>query len=121
MPVVKNINAQVIGDRIDNRFDVALQQIGESVIRSANPNTPKKTGKLRASAHVTKTGGKQVSVAWEEPYAQPQEEGIASNGAPIRNYTTPGTGAHFAQNAIDKVAKGDEAKIILDITMMDAL
>lgn len=121
MPLVKNINAQVIGDRIDNQFGVALQQIGEDVIRSANPNTPKKTGRLRTSAHLTKEGNKQVSVEWSAPYAEKQEKGISSKGTPIQNYTTPGTGAHFAQNAIDEVARGDRAKIILDITMMDAL
>lgn len=121
MPLVKNINAKVIGDSIDNHFGVALQQIGEAVIRSAEPNTPKKTGSLRRSAHLTKEGNRQVSVEWSEDYAEDQEEGIASNGQPIRRYTTPGTGAHFAQNAIDKVAKGDEAMIILDITMMGAI
>ena len=121
MPLVKNINAQVIGDRIDNKFDVALVRIGESVIRSAHKFTPKKTGDLRASAHVTRAGSKQVSVAWDVPYAENQEQGISSLGTPIRSYTTDGTGAHFAQNAINKVARGDEAKIILDVTMMDAL
>lgn len=121
MPLIKNINAQVIGDSIDNRFDVALQQIGEAVIRTADPNTPKKTGRLRGSAHLTKAGARQVSVEWSEEYAPKQEAGISSKGTPIQNYTTEGTGAHFAQNAINQVAKGDEARIILDITMMDAL
>lgn len=120
MPLVKNINARVIGDSIDNHFGVALQQIGQAVIREAEPNTPKKTGKLRRSADVTKEGNRQVSVEWTADYAEDQELGIASNGKPIQRYTTPGTGAHFARNAINKVAKGDEAKIILDITMMDA-
>lgn len=121
MPLVKNINARVIGDSIDLHFDLAIQQIAESVIRAAEPNTPKKTGKLRKSAHPTHAGPRQVSVEWSAPYSTKQEQGISSNGKPIQRYTTPGTGAHFAQNAINQVAKGDEAKIILDITMMDAL
>ena len=121
MPLVKNINAQVIGDSIDNHFGVALVQIAEAVIRTAEPNTPKKTGALRDSAHPTRAGQRQVSVEWSEPYAGDQEEGIASDGTPIHRYTTPGTGKDFAKNAINKVARGDEAMIILDITMMDAI
>lgn len=121
MPLVKNINSRVIGASIDNNFDLALQQIGEEVIREAEPNTPKKTGELRASAHLTNAGTRQISVAWAADHAKKQEAGVSSQGTPIQNYTTPGTGAHFAQNAINKVAKGDLARIILDITLMDSL
>jgi len=62
--------------------------------------TPKKTGALRRSI-ITQASGNQANISWRSRYARAQNEG-GHNGAVYRNYTTPGTGAHFANIAYKK-------------------
>ena len=59
--------------------------------------TPKKTGALRRSI-ITQALGNRAQIAWRMPYAKAQEDG-GHNGATYKNYTTPGTGPHFARKA----------------------
>jgi hypothetical protein len=77
--------------------------------------TPMKTGRLRRSI-ITQSLGNQAMITWRAPYARAQNEGGHTVPRPVRgfnpntgrystiapgfyryrNYTTPGTGAHFA-------------------------
>lgn len=76
------------------------------------PFLPKSTkwaqrGALRASIRHNKlgTGSYVVTVGENSPaetYAAAQEAGF-TRGHPIKNYSTPGTGAHFFQHAVDDV------------------
>lgn len=59
--------------------------------------TPKKTGALRRSI-ITQALGNRAQIAWRMSYAKAQDDG-GHNGYIYRNYTTPGTGPHFATTA----------------------
>lgn len=65
--------------------------------RNVVSGTPKKTGALRRSI-ITQALGTRAEIGWRAPYAQAQEDG-GHLGAKYSNYTTPGTGPHFARNA----------------------
>lgn len=102
------------------KVSLALRFALEGIHRQSTRNTPKKTGQLRADIKKTVTGhtGK---IRWGKRYAAAQEVGYmtvrkqrsfkTSDGNWItlkpgryyfKNYTTPGTGAHFAENAVKK-------------------
>jgi hypothetical protein len=74
----------------------------EAIHRESTPKTPMLTGQLRADVkkEVTGTRGK---IRWGKFYAYYQERGYTSG--PVKRYTTPGTGAHFAEQSVAKVAK----------------
>ena len=59
--------------------------------------TPKKTGALRRSI-ITQAVGSRAQIGWRSAYAkiqnQPEDYGVV-----YRNYTTEGTGPHFAEKA----------------------
>lgn len=60
--------------------------------------TPRKSGALRRSI-ITQAMGSRAQIGWRMPYAGAQEAG-GHNGATYKNYTTPGTGPHFARIAL---------------------
>lgn len=59
--------------------------------------TPRENNGLRRSI-VTQAIGGRAEIAWRVPYAKAQDDG-GRDGVVYRNYTTPGTGAHFATRA----------------------
>lgn len=59
--------------------------------------TPMKSGALRRSI-ITLASGNQANVSWRSRYAVVQNS-PESYGLTYRNYTTPGTGSHFANKA----------------------
>lgn len=63
-----------------------------------NNRTPFKKGGLRRNIRSQVLGNK-ARVWWQVRYAAAQEAG-ESNGRIYRNYTTPGTGKGFAQEAL---------------------
>lgn len=65
---------------------------------NSSKRTPAKTFRLRRSVRYQVLGNK-ATIQWLAPYAAAQEAGIA-NGRVFRNYTTPGTGRGFAQEAL---------------------
>lgn len=65
--------------------------------RNVIAGTPRKTGALRRSI-ITQATGTRAEIGWRVPYAQAQEDGGA-RGRTYSNYTTRGTGPHFARNA----------------------
>lgn len=78
------------------KMELAIRLALEDIRRTAEPNTPKDTGMMRSSAIVMANEG---VVNWQSDYAVYQENKQYSN------YTTPGTGPHFARNAVDEVSK----------------
>jgi len=64
---------------------------------NANDRTPAKSFRLRRSVRYQVLGN-QAIVRWLAPYAAAQEAGT-SNGRVYRNYTKPGTGRGFGQEA----------------------
>lgn len=64
-------------------------------------NTPKDKGGLRTDTRHVKNAVGQYEVQMNKQYAAAQEAGVI-HGSPVVNYTTPGTGPHFMQKAVDK-------------------
>ena len=92
-------------DQVENSVAVAIRLMMEDVHRLSTPVTPKRPdpigGTLRTA--VTKTmPSKMVGIMkWHVPYADYQERGFTTG--PVRNYSTPGTHAHFIAESIEKV------------------
>jgi hypothetical protein len=76
--------------------ELAIRFALEDIRKTAEPNTPKKTGLLRSSATILATQG---VVNWTADHAIYQEK------KQYANYTTPGTGPHFAENAVKEVSE----------------
>ena len=77
------------------KASLALRFIGDDVLRRANPITPKKRGNLRRDTLV-QVLGLSAKIKWGKNYAIYQER------RQYRNYTTPGTGAHFAEKSVQQ-------------------
>jgi hypothetical protein len=84
---------------------LALRFMLNDIKDTAEPNTPKKTGMLRTNVRM-RVNGSIGSIKWGQKYAKYQERGYTSGE--VRKYTTPGTGAHFAENAVRRVARRAE-------------
>ena len=93
----------------------------DDIQRIADPKTPKKKGLLRGDV-IKKVTGTNGSIRWRRKYAGAQEAGrmtvhktrtfkmeegqwmmLKPGVYHFRRYTTPGTGAHFADNAAKAV------------------
>ena len=79
------------------RVGLALRYALDDIDDIANPKTPKRKGNLRRDT-LKQVLGKRGTIMWKKEYAIYQEE------KQFKNYTTPGTGPHFAENAVKKVA-----------------
>lgn len=98
-------------DKVKTRAQAGMRQLLEDIHRESRPITPKLTGDLRGD--VKKTVSKRGSVIrgvieWVRPYAWYQERGYTSG--PVTRYTTPGTGAHFAEKSVKKVTSSNKRK-----------
>lgn len=97
-----NDNTLRISSEMNNKQGIAIRLMLEAIHRTSTPNTPKKIGLLRADVKKRVTG-KSGMIKWGRKYAAYQERGYTSG--PVKRYTTSGTGAHFAENAVRKVAR----------------
>ena len=81
---------------------LALRFMLENTHSLARPNTPKDTGDLRENVMKTVVGRRGI-ISWRMEYAIYQENNQYTN------YTTTGTGPHFAENAVvETVDNADE-------------
>lgn len=92
-------NTAKLKTKIENNTAVMIRLMLRDIHAQAEPNTPMKTGNLRAQV-VEQALGKSGYIQWNAEYATYQEDG--SQGKPW-NYTTQGTGPHFAENAVNDV------------------
>lgn len=100
-------------DRVKN---LAVRFAADDVVRVSRKITPysgaikSQGGKsLTGGGHlrndiVIKVNGGKARIKWGKNYAAIQEEGVTW-GKKIKNYTTPGTGPHFAEKSIKKIDK----------------
>lgn len=102
MSVKTTDNTSRIKIDIQRKANLAVRFLLDGIDRSARPNTPKEFGPLSQSVQKQVLGTRGI-ITWPQKYAQPQEAGII-HGSRVRNYTTPGTGPHFAENAVTKEA-----------------
>lgn len=82
-----------------------LRLMMDKITDLAEPNTPKKEGNLRRDT-LKQVLGLHGTLKWVKSYASVQERGKRADGThQIRNYTTPGTGPKFAENAVNKAVE----------------
>lgn len=85
------------------RASIFLRVAAEQVVSVARPNTPKDKGNLRQDV-LKRVVGLHGEVEWRKVYAEYQERGSRRDGSHrVRHYTTPGTGPHYAENAVKEV------------------
>lgn len=75
---------------------LALRYMLDDIHKQANLTTPRDKGNLRNDV-IKQVIGLKASITWSKNYAIYQEE------KQFRNYTTGGTGPHFARNAVRRV------------------
>lgn len=99
---VVNNTARVINN-VENYCGLAIRWTLEDIYANATPVTPMNKGDLRARVLRTMEGNLKGAITWQSSYAGVQELGHrrGKNGTIyFRNYTTPGTGPHYAENAV---------------------
>lgn len=99
MAYLKNSNMARIKSEHKNKVSLALRFALDGIHKESTADTPKLTGQLRADIKKSVTGNRG-KITWGKRYAAYQERGYTSGK--VRRYTTPGTGAHFAENAVKK-------------------
>lgn len=99
---VIDLTPQVIAKTRQNAA-IFLRLSLDTMHDAARPKTPKDKGNLRDNVLKTVIG-LRGRIEWRKVYAAVQEVGYIK-GSKIRNYTTPGTGPHFAENAALEVIK----------------
>lgn len=82
----------------NQRIGLFLRQMEDTVHKASRPITPKDKGNLRDDV-LKKVNGKKGTIEWRKVYAAVQERGMIG-GSKIRNYTTPGTGANYAEKGV---------------------
>lgn len=91
-------NTPQIKSDIAQKASIFLRLAADAVMDIAEPNTPKKRGNLRRDV-VRQVLGLNGKIVWGKNYAKFQET------KQFKNYSTPGTGPHFARNAIYEMIK----------------
>lgn len=88
---------------------LALRFMADAILALARSRTPLgETGNLRNNTLVQVLGPHGI-IQWNTAYAQYQERGERLDGSyKVRNYTTTGTGAQFAQSAVTDITTNDE-------------
>ncbi len=90
MKYTDNTNQAI--NELQQRASLFLRFMAEEIVKDAEPKTPKKTGRMRMDV-LKQVLGLNGKIKWGKNYAVYQET------KQFKNYTTPGTGPHFAKNA----------------------
>lgn len=91
----KDNTQRVIFDT-DQATNLALRYMLDGIDEKAFPKTPKDRGNLRKDI-LKQVIGKKGTITWNKKYAIYQEK------KQFKNYSTPGTGPKFAENAVKNV------------------
>lgn len=100
-------NTARVENEVGNGMGLAIRWMLEDIYVNATPPTPMRTGDLRKRVLRRMDGNFRGAITWDSSYAAVQEQGYrnSKNGRVyFKNYTTPDTGAHYAENAVKKVA-----------------
>lgn len=100
--------AVAVKAQIEQNLSSAVGAMANAILSTSRMKAPKKDNHLRSSAAVRGTGLTRDVVygSASVPYAAYQERGMRANGShKVRNYTTPGTQAHFLEESGDEIAK----------------
>ena len=106
MPIISHLKLDAAMGQISNAASFAIRMMMEDTHTLANPITPYKHNALRTSVSKQMETPLKGVMKWNVPYAQYQERGMRADGTRVvRNYTTPGTHAHFVEESVQKVVK----------------
>lgn len=94
--------AAVVRAKVRTVGQLAIRQVMDDVHSAASPHTPYRLGQLRSRVRKALVGPMHGRMVWDSHYAEFQERGFTTG--PVRNYTTGGTGPHFAENAVKEQA-----------------
>lgn len=86
-------NTQQVALNLRQRAALFVRFMADEIVRSAEPKTPKKTGRLRRDV-IKQALGNKAKIVWGKRYAAIQET------KQFRNYTTPGTGPKYAEKGV---------------------
>ncbi|RDH76345.1 hypothetical protein DVS77_21565 [Mycolicibacterium moriokaense] len=89
-------NTPIFLSNTRRKASTALRFMLDAIDTESTPHTPKKTGDLR-NRKLKQVLGLTARITWGTNYAGWQET------KQFANYTTPGTGPHFAEDAVNKV------------------
>ena len=95
-------NTHNVENMITQKGNIFLRLFAEDVVKISEPNTPKKVGNLRRDV-LKEVLGLAGKIKWVKEYVGYQEK------KQFKHYTTPGTGPHFAENAIDSAISKQDA------------
>lgn len=109
MPAVFNNRTVQVLQQINTKSAKAARAMAEDVVKVSNPSTPHSGtggGGLRSRRRIEQKTTTAYNVRWEVPYAEYQNRGSRRDGSrPVKNYTTPGTGAKFVDKGLNYVKK----------------
>ena len=77
------------------KASIFLRTMADEIVKISTPKTPKKSGRMRMDI-VKQVLGLKGKVKWGKNYAVYQET------KQFTNYTTPGTGPHFAEDSVNE-------------------
>lgn len=89
-------NTAAFESSIETKLPIFLRFMLDAIDRISTPNTPQDVGDLRKNK-LKQVLGLHATIQWRQEYAAAQED------RQFRNYTTPGTGPHYAENAVKQV------------------
>lgn len=107
------ISKRMLFDKNNAAFkDMLMGYMAMDIEIFAKNRVPVKHGLLSASIRHFRGSKGLYRVEANKEYAAYQEAGMAKDGTRIvKNYTTPGTGPHWFQGAIDKVWQDKESYV----------
>lgn len=98
-------NSQTIIGNTHAGVSLFLRLMTDKIASNADANTPKLEGRLRQGI-LKQVFGLTAVISWVKVYAAVQERGMRADGSyRIQHYSTPGTGPHFAENAVKKAVQ----------------
>ncbi len=91
-------NTNNVENDLTVKANIFLRTISDVIVAKSRDNTPMKTGGLRNEV-LKEVLGLSGKISWAVNYAIFQEQ------KQFQNYTTPGTGPHFAEDAVNQVVE----------------
>jgi len=96
MGVVIKDHTEDIKGATKQKASIFLREMADEMIIISTPSTPKDTGRMRMDV-VKSVLGLNGKVKWGKNYSAIMEE------KQFKNYTTAGTGPHFARDAAERL------------------
>lgn len=91
-------NTRNVENQLKLKGSIFLRTVADEIVKTSTPNTPKDKGNLRRDI-LKQVLGLRGKITWGKHYAVFQET------KKYQNYTTPGTGPKYAENAVKSVSR----------------